>query len=267
VYEDFLKEKQYLTNVSPRTLEWYKLALAWWTGDPKKTVIKMREAGLSARSINSYRTALNSYLHWSESPHRIPRMKCEEKILPAFSVEDIQKIHKWKPKTRCERRLQAIMLTLADTGTRIDEVLTLQWNQVDYDNLLITVTGKGSKQRRIPFSFELRKTLFAYQRYVPGTLVFCTRLGKKLGRRNVLRDVKRTCRLLGITPPERTLHAFRHTFAINYLRRGGNVFFLQKMLGHSSLEMTRRYANVLVDDLQAVHQKFSMLGGGWSTAR
>ena len=69
------------------------------------------------------------------------------------------------------------------------------------------------------------------------------------------RDVKLHCKKLGFEPPARTLHAFRHTFAVNYLRRGESVFHLQKVLGHSSLDMTRRYANLMTEDLQAVHQK------------
>ena len=51
----------------------------------------------------------------------------------------------------------------------------------------------------------------------------------------------------------------RHTIAVNYLRKGGSVFRLQKMLGHSTLEMTRRYANLMTEDLQAIHQKLSLL--------
>jgi len=53
------------------------------------------------------------------------------------------------------------------------------------------------------------------------------------------------------------MHAFRHTFAVNYLHRGGSVFHLQKCLGHSTLEMTRRYGNLMTEDLQAVHQRVS----------
>jgi integrase/recombinase XerD len=75
----------------------------------------------------------------------------------------------------------------------------------------------------------------------------------------MLRNVKSLCTRLGFDPPRRTLHAFRHTFAVNYLRRGGSVFHLQKVLGHSTLEMTRRYANLLTEDLQAVHQRVSLL--------
>ena len=73
----------------------------------------------------------------------------------------------------------------------------------------------------------------------------------------MLRAVKNHCDRLGFPPPPRTLHSFRHTFAVNYLRRGGSVFHLQKVLGHSTLEMTRRYANLVTADLQAVHERVS----------
>jgi integrase/recombinase XerD len=81
-----------------------------------------------------------------------------------------------------------------------------------------------------------------------------------MGRRVVLRAVKNLCTRLGFDPPARTVHAFRHTFAVNYIRRGGSVFHLQKVLGHSTLEMTRPYANLMTEDLQAVHERVSLLG-------
>jgi integrase/recombinase XerD len=272
MFQDFLREKQYLINVSPRTLEWYEQALGWLTvakpkdKDLKNLVIRMREKGLKARSINSYRTAINSYMHWTtgvETPcspqcnhPRIPRMRDEQRVPSTFKIADVQKLIAWKPKRFCDRRLHTMLLTLADTGCRIDEVLALKWSDVDFDNLLITVIGKEDKQRRIPFSLELRKRLFKWKGQ--HQLVFSTRDGKKLGRRNMLRDTKRVCRNLGIQAPARTIHAMRHTFAVTYLRRGGSVFHLQKALGHSTLDMTRRYANLLTDDLQKVHESVSL---------
>jgi hypothetical protein len=74
----------------------------------------------------------------------------------------------------------------------------------------------------------------------------------EMGRATALHDVKRLCRRLGFKLPARTLHSFRHTFATNYLRRAGSVFHLPKTLGHTSLEMSRRYANLQVEDLQRV---------------
>ena len=88
-----------------------------------------------------------------------------------------------------------------------------------------------------------------------------------LGRCICLRDVKRLCVRLGFDPPRRTLHAFRHTFSVNYLRKGGLVFHLQKCLGHSSLEMSRRYANLMMEDLQAIHQKISLLAASTRKAK
>jgi integrase/recombinase XerD len=93
----------------------------------------------------------------------------------------------------------------------------------------------------------------------PHCLLLATRNETQLGRRVVLRAVKNLCNRLGFDPPARTLHSFRHTFAVNYLRRGGSVFHLQKVLGHSTLEMTRRYANLMTEDLQAVHERVSLL--------
>jgi integrase/recombinase XerD len=291
-FEQFCKERLYLKNVSPRTIEWHQQSLKWLAieqptaDDLKALVLRMREAGLKASSVNCRLRSINAYLKWSGSSLKVPRLKESVLVLPTFKVEDIKKIASWKPRTFYERRTQALMLTLADTGTRLNEVLSLKWNQVDFDNLLITVTGKGDKQRKIPFSFELRKVLWklaqsttATQTHItsrqspmgtnsvsnavptsmPLSLLFQTRQNKKLSHRNTLRDVKRTLKRLRIELPERTIHAFRHTFAIEYLRRGGSVFHLQKVLGHSSLAMTLKYANLLTGDLQAVHQKISLL--------
>jgi integrase/recombinase XerD len=133
-------------------------------------------------------------------------------------------------------------MTLAHIGARIDEVLRLQWTDIDFDNLLVTLHGKGSNDRIVPFSVELRRYLFRWQKVAPKNLmVFVSRNRTKLGRRDVLRDVKVLCRTLGFNPPERSFHAFRRALALNYIRRGGSVFHLQKALGHSSLEMTHAF--------------------------
>jgi integrase/recombinase XerD len=96
----------------------------------------------------------------------------------------------------------------------------------------------------------------------PDALLFATRRGTRGSRHSALRSVKLLCGRLGFEPPARTLHATRHTFAVTYLRRGGSVFHLQKVLGHRSLEMTRRYANLMTADLQAVHERVSLLSRG-----
>lgn len=70
---------------------------------------------------------------------------------------------------------------------------------------------------------------------------------------------KALCLNAKITPPERLLHSFRHTFAVTYIRNGGSVFHLQRALGHSSLDISRRYANLTTDGLIQMQQKVSIL--------
>lgn len=262
-FDQFLKERLYLQNVSQRTVEWYRQAFAWLcTEEPTqddltRMVVAMRERGLKATSVNNRVRAVNAYLRWSGSALHVQRLKEPALVLPVFRPEDIARIASWRPAGFYERRLYTLLLTLADTGCRIGELLSLHWSDVDLDNLLLLVTGKGNKQRRIPFSMELRKVLFRFKH--EHALVFCTKSGGVLGRRDLLRDTKELCRDLGIAVPPRTLHAFRHSFAVNYLRKGGSVFHLQRVLGHSSLDMTRRYVNLNTEDLSSVHERISLL--------
>lgn len=278
-FSAFVRERQFLTNVSPATLEWYTHAFKWLPSESpsqtelKDAVLRMREKGLKATGCNSAIRAINSYLHWTANPNikcsplcthpRIAQLKEPDLVLPTFSVSQVRLLVKWKPKGFFQRRLHLIVLLLLDTGCRITEALKLRVGDIDMDNMLVTLDGKGRKQRVVPFSFELRKAFFRYIRDFGrklDALLFATESETMLGRRNVLRDVKHLCKRLGFPAPARTVHACRHTFAINYLRRGGSVFHLQKILGHATLEMTRRYVNLLTEDLQAVHQRVSLLG-------
>jgi integrase/recombinase XerD len=160
-------------------------------------------------------------------------MKEPQLILPTYTTAQIQLLLNWKAKKATGRRMSALIAILADTGCRIDEALSLHWRDIDFDNLLVLLHGKGRKDRLVPMSLELRRRLFLYQRKSESkkdSLVFSTLGGTKQGRRNVLRDFKQLCRTLGFEPPTRSIHAMRHTFAVHYLRKGGSVFHLQKML-------------------------------------
>jgi site-specific recombinase XerD len=130
---------------------------------------------------------------------------------------------------------------------------------VDLDNMLLRVRGKGEKQRIVPISFKMRRLLYRWLLKHEFPLVFATRDGARLGRRNLLRDFKRLAKRLGISGVRVSFHTLRHTFAVNYIRQGGDVFRLQRILGHSTLEMTRRYVNLQTEDLQTVHNRLSVV--------
>lgn len=267
-FQDFIRERKYLQNVSPRTIEWYENSFRWLPCEfPSQeqlndAVVRMRERGLKATGCNCAIRAINAYLKWSGSPLKIRPMKEPRLVLPTLSEPQIKQLVAWKPQGKYQRRLHVLSLFMLDTGCRISEALHVRVRDVDLDNLLVTLDGKGAKQRMVPFSFELRKVVTRHIKEsgrTPERLLLANSNETALELNNVRRDVKNLCRKLGFEPPARTLHSFRHTFAVNYLRRGGSVFHLQKVLGHSSLEMTRRYANLVTADLQAVHERVSLL--------
>jgi integrase/recombinase XerD len=80
----------------------------------------------------------------------------------------------WKPKTFYQRRLHLLVLMLLDTGCRITEALTLHVREINLDNMLVTLDGKGRKQRVVPFSFEMRRSLFRFIRdYARNPMLCC----------------------------------------------------------------------------------------------
>ena len=140
--------------------------------------------------------------------------------------------------------------------------MTLGASDVDFENLLLTVFGKGRKERRIPFSFELRKVLFRWQQVRQKAqprceLVFPSRQGTTWDQRNSLRGLHLLQERLGLATFG--WHRLRHTFATNYLRHGGDIVRRSMVLGHTQITTTQRYLHLLTEDLSASHQRVSIL--------
>jgi integrase/recombinase XerD len=272
-FSDFIKQRKYFVGVSPATLDWYGYCLRWIPENPSQSdlqqaVITMRERGLRPTGINSCLSCWNAYCHWLASPEtkcgpqckhpKLARLKEPQNDLPLYSEQQIHRLVAYKPRLT-DVRTHLLVLCLFDMGARISELLSLRTDALDMDNLLVRLTGKGNKVRIVPFSHELRKRLVRYIADADDRLVFVTRNGTQLGRRNVLRSVKSLCRKAGFAAPARSLHATRHSYASNWLRKGGNVIALQRALGHADLATTQRYCHLEVADLQDTHRRVSLL--------
>jgi integrase/recombinase XerD len=275
-FDIFLNERRFLKNVSPRTVDFYgdvKRALERFHPDGeftkqslKRFVEAMREAGVKPVSCNTWISGVNAYLHWLFDEALIPqrlsiaKLKVEQRNVQTFNTAQLQRLLAWKPRRWTERRLYVLVAILLDTGLRIEEALTLHRAELDLDNLVLRVRGKGDKYRLVPLSVEGRRLLYRWLGQHTSPLVFPTRDGTRLKHRSSLRAFAGLCKKLGIAGPRCSFHTLRHTFATNYIRYGGDVFRLQRVLGHATLEMTRKYLDLQVSDLQAIHSGISLLG-------
>jgi integrase/recombinase XerD len=274
--ERFIRERTYLKGVTPNTVLWYRDSFRAFAGatDTKdaiqERIVALRERGISPISINTYLRAVNAYNAWRHAEGhapdviRIPRLKEPQKVLATLRPEHIAKILGHRP-TDATRRAHTLVVLLLDTGLRFQEALNLRWSHIDLDNLLVTVElGKGQRGRVVPMSSECRKVMFKWQHghVAPDALVFPSRSGRVLDKRNVLDEFHALGKLLGIEGVRFSPHTMRHTLGLNYLRNGGDPFRLQKLLGHRTLELTRRYCAIQTSDLSAVHERFSVIGGG-----
>jgi len=179
-----------------------------------------------------------------------------------LSVLNTSKTYTRPGKRECSHKLpladrnKAIIYLLLDTGIRASELGNLRIHHVDVRNRRETVMGKGSKQRCIPFSSRTGQVLWRYlaQRSddTAAEFLFLTIHGRKLTRSQLLHILVAIGKRSGVNGVN--VHRFRHTFAINYLRNGGDPYTLQIMLGHSTMDMVKRYLSIAQADLDKSHK-------------
>lgn len=159
----------------------------------------------------------------------------------------------------------AIIIILVDTGIRASELTDLKISNYDKSNgRLIIKHGKGDKERVVYLGQVAQRALWRYltsrSSKNPGDALFLNQDGKPLEYAGLRMMILRAGERAGIAQPN--VHRFRHTFAINFLRNGGNLFALQQALGHATLEMVRRYSKMAEID-QASAQKIASPADKW----
>lgn len=206
----------------------------------------MRKRGLAPGGINMYARTINSYLSWlHEEGHLAEKLKVKllrnnPKPIRALTDTDIKRRVFLRPKGRIETRSWTLCLVLLDTGLRIDEALGLLRSNVDPDNLTLRVTGKGSKELLVPISNECRKQLY---RLLSKSRVQVG-LHNETGSQSALPQRlpgHRGALSKGRNQQPRPSHALRHCFLVNYIRKGGDIYRLSRILGHSSISTTQLY--------------------------
>ncbi len=199
----------------------------------------------------------------SNSMELVERPKRERHLIQPLQPEHVRPLlDQADPKTFLGLRNKVLMLLMLDSGLRLSEALKLRLPNVDVPGGTVLVMGKGRKERRVPFAkvtrLALEALLTARRRIVvPSDLLFISRHGGELTSRHVQIMIKRYGERAGIKGVRVSPHTLRHTCATQYIRNGGDVFSLQKILGHSTLEMVRNYVNLASRDVYDAHRRFS----------
>lgn len=169
------------------------------------------------------------------------------------------------------KRNKAILMLLLDAGPRASELCDLRFEDLDLKTQTITIKlGKGRKMRTPPFSAATAKAIMAYlgerkaavDKYkgidsgkpAPTDYIFINSKNKPLDRDKLWKVVADIGKRAGI---DAYPHKFRHTFAIFYLKNGGNIYYLQQILGHQDLKMIKRYLAISKQDMVDAHKHFS----------
>lgn len=182
---------------------------------------------------------------------------------PGFTVREIDPFSRYEVElilgainaANC-RRDRAIILLLLDTGIRATELCTITMDKIDIDQ--IHVLGKMNKYRSVPLSTECLQVINDYCQTERHNLIpelFQTDDGKSFDRSNLSHTIHEIGERAEVADCH--AHRFRHTFAVNYLINHGDSLSLQKILGHTSLDMVKRYVEFTESDICKIHAKAS----------
>jgi integrase/recombinase XerD len=199
-----------------------------------------------------------------ESPIPTLRLAAGARKLPQMlSPEDLRRLLNQPDRnTVLGRRDQAMLELLYATGLRVSELTSLQTQQIDFQGNYLTVAGKGSKVRAVPFGQWAREKLLGYLREDrPGLarrmspFLFISRSGKPLTRQGFWKLIRGYALAAGIDKRV-TPHMLRHSFATHLLEGGADLRAVQSMLGHADISTTQIYTHVNGARLKEAHRRF-----------
>lgn len=290
--DEFLSECR-LRQFSPTTLQWYQYALGPFVrfaiarGERDVASVSPRTVRafladeaqrVQARRVNHYRQAIDRFYRWMIEQGEadvnpaagIAKVREGKRLIGALNEAEVQALLQ-QPDTGTFLGLRdhVFMLLLLDTGVRLSEALGLQVADLSFAGQTFTVIGKGNRERIVGFSAVLERHLRQYLVRRANALasigapdspwLFPDHHGGRGRPKGFQMRLKRYATSAGVTRVRVSPHTFRHTFALYFVRSGGSPFHLQKILGHTSLEMSRRYCELADEDFIQRQQQLSPL--------
>jgi integrase/recombinase XerC len=207
----------------------------------------LREGRVAANPAND--------VHTPRLPQHLPRVLTKDDANALMEFPDGDRLS--------DLRDRAILETLYSTGTRVSELVGMSWEDINFNDGIVRIRGKGRKERLVPigavaleairdYQAALHRSAFSTQQSAPNeTAVFRNSRGGRLTARSVERLVATYSARLSagrISP-----HALRHSFATHLLDEGADLRVIQELLGHASLDTTQKYTHLAMDQLLKVY--------------
>jgi integrase/recombinase XerD len=284
LYDDFQLDNR-VKNLSEMTIRFYEqnlvhffrfteeIGIEYVREIEKKHVDKfimwLKYKGLKDTTINTYLRATRAFLYFAMRENylikfEINLIKADKQQKEPYTEEEIKKLIK-KPNLRecgfVEHRNWVLVNYLLETGNRLNTVLNLKVGDIDLENgMVVLTTTKNRKAQYNPISENLVKILKEYirmYRLKKDDYLFINELGEQMTRNAIQHAIRRYNKSRGVN--KTSIHAFRHTFAKHYITSGGDAFKLQRLLGHSTLDVTLNYVNLYGKDLKEGYEKHSII--------
>jgi len=296
-------------NHSPKTLEWHRTALELLKDflqeerditlvgeidapDLNAWFVSLRKTPgghgkpRSERTVQTYARSARAFFHWlvrqeiiDRNPFdRVTFPKVGKPLIRTIEPEEFEKLllactppgEVGPLADRAAARNRAILWVLYDTGIRLSELLGLRLSDFDRKHGMLTVTGKGSKERRVALGNNcLRNLLYYLDRHRPDEEelaewgnakedhLFLSETRLPLTKNGLTMLFHRLKKRAGITDKRVSPHIFRHSFAIRYLVLGNDPFSLQELLGHEDMTTVKNYMHMNDETIQEQKRKYS----------
>lgn len=227
--------------------------------------------GLEVSTVNRHISSLKSFFNYlvdesiiKVSPmEEVSSLKKTKKLPKYLSISEVNKLLNIPLNSEFDYRNKAMLELMYATGLRVSELVSIEYSNIDFENSIIRINGKGKKERIIPLgevaSYYLKIYLSDYRSKLlkrnTYNQIFLNNHGKPITRQGfnyILENIKE---LTGIEK-EITPHVLRHSFATHLLEGGADIRSIQEMLGHENISTTNIYTEVVNDVLRSNYEMY-----------
>lgn len=277
---DFLLYLEMDLNYSKNTINTYQNNLNILSNNINKDLLKLNSKdiehfisslNLESSSISNYLSSFKTFYNYyikigllKENPVLLidsPKLK---KHLPTYlTIDEIDKLLNIEIKDAFSARNKSLLELLYATGLRISELINLEFKNIDLNDCIVRIMGKGSKERIVPINDTAIKYLKIYVKDYRHCLVkkeqnnyvYLNNHGKKMTRQGVFKMLKKRTEEANIKKVV-SPHTLRHSIATHMLENGADLRIIQEFLGHESISTTQIYTHLSNQKLKSDYMEY-----------